>query len=663
MAESLNSIDTTSLSDVHSFSSSTARKEMPNQLNDSLHKIDSNASSIRSGTSRLPNISKIVSRSVHEFIEQVRDDNLQTDNERLELQKTQLGRILTNLEFEDAIKIATHNQHDSGHVLETRSQKFNTEKQEYENLLLNEANGLNSEDEDKLEKLEKVLTVASCAQSKSNFQKVDETVVSSTINEDNLPPVDKGYAWVMCISVFLMLLATWGSSSAYGVFLSYFISNNYYPEATAVDFAIIGGLVLCLAQALSTIAVLLSAIIGTRPTLFIGACFQVAGYILSTFTTKIWQLYLTYGVLIGIGFALIFNSSIVLLPGWFDKYRGLSAGIAVSGAGVGGVVFALSAQKMMNDTGSFQWPMRMIGLVTFFINATVCLFCKSRIPTQKAKTFQDVINKMPVIMNWRVLKIYEVDLIGLWFGLIVIAYVITMYSLSSYCLFIGLTQVQGSHITAIFNGCQGIGRPTIGLTADKFGRINMSLCLTVVVFILIFAMWTNCKDFVSMVFFGILAGLVTGVGSTMNAPLVADACPPELFPSAWSIENIFVGLCCLLSEPVALKLRDMKLENPFYHAQIFSGCMAVASVLCLFPVREAKVHRVLTKRLETTKLQLQAYEDSSSATENITEGENKNGEYPNEEFKILTRRELYYTNLLEHGFVGFMKRLFYPMKV
>ncbi|GMF79751.1 unnamed protein product [[Candida] boidinii] len=152
----------------------------------------------------------------------------------------------------------------------------------------------------------------------------------------------------------------------------------------------------------------------------------------------------------------------------------------------------------------------------------------------------------------------------------------------------------------------------------------------------------------------------------MNAPLVADACPPELFPSAWSIENFFVGLCCLLSEPVALKLRDMKLENPFYHAQIFSGCMAVASVLCLFPVREAKVHRVhrvLTKRLETTKLQLQAYEDSSSATENITEGENKNGEYPNEEFKILTRRELYYTNLLEHGFVGFMKRLFYPMKV
>ncbi|GMG19930.1 unnamed protein product [[Candida] boidinii] len=460
-----------------------------------------------------------------------------------------------------------------------------------------------------------------------------------------------------------MLLATWGSSSAYGVFLSYFISNNYYPEATAVDYAIIGGLVLCLAQALSTIAVLLSAIIGTRLTLFIGACFQVAGYILSTFTTKIWQLYLTYGVLIGIGFALIFNSSIVLLPGWFDKYRGLSGGIAVSGAGVGGVIFALSAQKMMDETGSFKWPMRMIGLVTFTINATVCLFCKSRIPAKKAKSLQDIIDKMPVIMNWRVLKIYEVDLIGLWFGLIVIAYIATMYSLSSYCIFIGLTQAQGSHITAIFNGCQGIGRPTIGLTSDKFGRINMSLCLTIVVFILIFAMWTNCKDFVSMVFFGILAGLVTGVGSTMNPALVADACPPELFPSAWSLENILVGLCSLLAEPVALKLRNMELTNPFYHAQVFSGCMAVASLLALFPVRESKVRKVLTKRLETTNLQLQAYEDISSATENITEGENKNGEYSNEEFKLLTRRELYYTNLLERGFVGFLKRLFYPMKV
>jgi len=55
-------------------------------------------------------------------------------------------------------------------------------------------------------------------------------------------PPDGGYGWVCVACCFLINAHTWGINSSYGVFLSYYLANNYYPGATSLEFAFVGGL-------------------------------------------------------------------------------------------------------------------------------------------------------------------------------------------------------------------------------------------------------------------------------------------------------------------------------------------------------------------------------------------------------------------------------------
>ena len=55
-------------------------------------------------------------------------------------------------------------------------------------------------------------------------------------------PPDGGYGWVCVVCCFLINAHTWGINSSYGVFLAFYLDNNYYPGAGPLEFAFVGGL-------------------------------------------------------------------------------------------------------------------------------------------------------------------------------------------------------------------------------------------------------------------------------------------------------------------------------------------------------------------------------------------------------------------------------------
>ena len=61
---------------------------------------------------------------------------------------------------------------------------------------------------------------------------------------------------------------------------------------------------------------------------------------LSTAATSIAVLYLTVGVLTGLGFGLIYLPAIVSVSIYFEKKRAFATGIAVCGSGLGTFIFA-----------------------------------------------------------------------------------------------------------------------------------------------------------------------------------------------------------------------------------------------------------------------------------------------------------------------------------
>ena len=71
---------------------------------------------------------------------------------------------------------------------------------------------------------------------------------------------------------------------------------------------------------------------------FAGALLSISGLFLTSFIQEVHIMYVTYGLVWGIGSSFSFVSSIVVLGQYFDRRLALANGIATSGSGVGSLV-------------------------------------------------------------------------------------------------------------------------------------------------------------------------------------------------------------------------------------------------------------------------------------------------------------------------------------
>ena len=72
-------------------------------------------------------------------------------------------------------------------------------------------------------------------------------------------------------------------------------------------------------------------------TLAAGITCLSGGFIAASFTTQIWQLFLSQGILVGMGCGLIYVPTLPIVSQWFHKRRGLANGITSAGSGIGGL--------------------------------------------------------------------------------------------------------------------------------------------------------------------------------------------------------------------------------------------------------------------------------------------------------------------------------------
>src|SRR6201997_5321872 len=79
------------------------------------------------------------------------------------------------------------------------------------------------------------------------------------------------------------------------------------------------------------------------------------GVFLASFSAyKLWWLYLSYGVIGGIGLGFSYIVPVAVLVKWFPDRRGLITGIAVGGFGAGALVTAPVATRLIQSVGVLQ---------------------------------------------------------------------------------------------------------------------------------------------------------------------------------------------------------------------------------------------------------------------------------------------------------------------
>jgi OFA family oxalate/formate antiporter-like MFS transporter len=95
--------------------------------------------------------------------------------------------------------------------------------------------------------------------------------------------------------------------------------------------------------------------VGPRVVAMTGGVLYGAGVFLASYSNNgLWWLYLTYGVIGGIGLGFSYIVPISVLVKWFPDRRGLMTGIAVGGFGAGALITAPIATRLIQSVGVLQ---------------------------------------------------------------------------------------------------------------------------------------------------------------------------------------------------------------------------------------------------------------------------------------------------------------------
>ncbi|XP_067128273.1 LOW QUALITY PROTEIN: monocarboxylate transporter 12-like [Centruroides vittatus] len=178
-------------------------------------------------------------------------------------------------------------------------------------------------------------------------------------------PPDGGWGWVIVAVSFLCNMVVDGISYSFGIFFMEFVQYYRAPKGRT---AWIGSLLSGCYLSAGPIVSALTNRFGCRSVTIVGSIVASIAFILSTFAPSVDVLMLTYGIMGGIGFGLIYLPAIVSVSYYFSTKRAFATGIAVCGSGMGAFVFAPICQALLSI---YDWKGSLLILSGLTLNCMV----------------------------------------------------------------------------------------------------------------------------------------------------------------------------------------------------------------------------------------------------------------------------------------------------
>lgn len=396
-------------------------------------------------------------------------------------------------------------------------------------------------------------------------------------DHDYDPIMDSNQAWVQCFCCFIMNACTWGLNANYSIYLSYYLNEGMF-NGNKYDFAIIGGLAFGSGVLFSPGINYIQGKLGANLTIVLGSCIQFLALILASFTTRLWQLYLTQGLLQSIGMAIVSVVCQMIPSQYFKKKRILANGIATGGSGVGGILFTLTMRKILQKYSVF-WALRASGIISFSLMFIPILLIRSRSKHHQMQfKFFD-----PTIYKSAAYWLISVFVITCMFG-----YVVVFYTLANFATTIGLLENQGAIVSTMVQIGSTIGRPLCGFAGDIYGPITVAIFGYALSGVLCLAMWIPARSYPVLIIFGLIVGLFIGsIFGILSTGISTKTFGIKKMPNAFSNFWAMVGAAGIASPVIGLQLKTGAggIDDPkqYLNSQIFSGvCFIVCATFLLF---------------------------------------------------------------------------------
>ncbi|XP_032833844.2 monocarboxylate transporter 4-like [Petromyzon marinus] len=181
-----------------------------------------------------------------------------------------------------------------------------------------------------------------------------------------VPPPDGGWGWVVLFGCFVITGFSYAFPKAISVFFKELI-NEF--DVGYSDTAWLSSILLAMLYGSGPLCSILVNRFGCRPVMLGGGLLASFGMILASFCTNIIMLYLTAGVITGMGLALNFQPSLIMLGRYFNKRRPLANGLAAAGSPVFLTTLSPLGQMLVK---SYGWRGGFLILGGLLLNCCAC---------------------------------------------------------------------------------------------------------------------------------------------------------------------------------------------------------------------------------------------------------------------------------------------------
>jgi MFS family permease len=336
--------------------------------------------------------------------------------------------------------------------------------------------------------------------------------------EDDIPNGGRT-SWLMIACCTLLAFWFIGTTYSWGVLQAALVDRGLAPASTL---AFIGSLAIALLAVLAMINSRALSTFGAQKMGIVGVLFLGLGQILASFSThNIAGLFLTAGVMMGIGVSMCFMVVSIMPVQYFSTKRGTAVGIVYGGGGIGGAVISLSLEAGVRNIG-VEWTFRMVGILMLATCLPAAWFIQERF-TVARKQFVD----------WSLFKQLDFNLLFLAGSLGTFPLIVPPFFLPLYAQSLHLSATLGAVLVSAWNFSSALGRIFTGLASDRlFGPINTLFIVMSLICMSLLVLWPTSTSFAPLLIFTIINGAASGgffsimptvVGSVMDAQRMATA--------------------------------------------------------------------------------------------------------------------------------------------
>lgn len=190
------------------------------------------------------------------------------------------------------------------------------------------------------------------------------------------------------------------------------------------------------------------------------------GMILTSFTSNLTMLYVSYGLILGFGIGMAYGCTTSTTVKWFPDKKGLAGGLTAAGFGSGAVLFAPLAVKLIGQHGVLM-TFRYLGIGLLIVICLSSLILSAPEKKFVAVSENDTLNKKPLQMIktsnfWGLWVVYVFGCIS---GLMIIGHASPIaqeylkYSLEAATFIVSIVAISNT-----------LGRIVWGFVSDKIGR-------------------------------------------------------------------------------------------------------------------------------------------------------------------------------------------------